>query len=234
MNGEFKSIHEVINTLKHQQVNYLILRNYDNMLSDDIYMDGHGDVDCLCVDARHMSNILGAKVYTNKPNQVCNDGTHFYILIRGKEVSLDLRHVGDGYYCEKWQRDMLSRKVEHDGYYVMEKEDYFYSLIYHAILQKPYLSLEYRQRLSKMAIELGFEDKLYSEKELICMLELYMQKHGYTYTYPMDIFVPLHTKYISKRLLTPNRYLAWKHWKFDTQVSILHFLVCLKHLNFKL
>lgn len=233
-NGQYNSIKEVIDVLREQEVKYLILRNYDNLLSDDIYMDGHGDVDCLCADSRHMADIIGAKAYTNKPKQVCNDGTHFYILIGGQEVSLDLRHVGDGYYCEKWQRDMLARRVKHDGFYVMAQEDYFYSLIYHAILQKPRLSDEYRQLLSRMAAELGFEKKTYTEKELIALLEAFMQKNGYTYIYPVDTYVPLHTKYINRRLITPNRQLAWEHWKFDTKVAIIHFLVCVKHMNFKL
>lgn len=232
--GQYNSIKEVIDILQEQQVKYLILRNYENLLSDDIYLDGHGDVDCLCADSRHMAEVLGAKVYTNKPKQVCNDGTHFYILIGGQMVSLDLRHVGDGYYCGKWQEDMLIRRVKHGGFYVMAKEDYFYSLIYHAILQKPRLSEEYRQRLSDMAADLGFEKKIYTEKELIALLEVFMQKNGYTYTYPVDTFVPLRTIYISKQLITPNRQLAWEHWKFDTRVTLLHFLVCLKHLNFKL
>lgn len=232
--GQYESIKDVLDVLRKQEVKYLILRNYDNLLSDDIYMDGHGDVDCLCADSQHMADVLGAMVYTNKSKQVCNDMTHFYIMIGGQEVSLDLRHVGDGYYCEKWQMDMLVRRTEHDGFYVMASEDYFYSLIYHAILQKPRLSDEYRQRLSAMAANLGFEKKFYTEKELILLLESFMQKNGYVYTYPVDTFVPLHTKYINKKLLTPNRRLAWEHWKFDKKVAILHYLVCLKHMNFRL
>ncbi|MCQ2173659.1 MAG: hypothetical protein MJY61_00835 [Bacteroidales bacterium] len=234
MKGEYGSISEFVEVLGNSCSDFLILRNFENLLSEEMYVGGHADIDILCKDSIKLAKALGARPFSGKPSQVCNDGTHYFILVKGEEVSLDIRQVGDGYYCKKWQNEMLLRKVEHNGYFIMDNKDYFYSLVYHSILQKPRLSQDYRTKLCWLAAALGFEEKLYEERELIRMLETYMETNGYTYTFPKDIFVPLRMKYIDRRLLEKDICLAWKHWKFDARVSVWHFLVCLKHLDFRL
>lgn len=227
MKEVYKSISEIIEILHQHGIPYLILRNYDNLLEKDMYMDGHGDVDMLVGNSDEVKNVLGAQTFASHGD----DGTHYYVMIDGQRVSLDLRSVGDGYYCRKWQQELLERRVLHNGFYVMCPEDYFYSLIYHAVLQKPYLSDDYKRRLVVMAEGLGVDVSMDSDiKVFIKLLETYMRKHGYTYTYAQDIFVPLHTKYISKDLLEANKKLAWLHWKFELKVSIISFAVKCKHL----
>ncbi|NLG05026.1 MAG: hypothetical protein GX567_14520 [Clostridia bacterium] len=207
----------------------MILRNYENLLSPDFYLNGHGDVDILCEDSRALAKAIGAKSYTNKTKEVCNDGVHYYILINSEHVSLDLRSVGDGYYCKKWQEEMLQRRVLHEGFYVMDKYDYLYSLIHHAILQKNKFSSEYKGRLSKMCSELGIELKEHSIHEFITLLQNYMRENKYCFVYPTDTFVPLRTEFIDKELLEMNIALAFSHWKFDTKVKVIEFLVEIKH-----
>ena len=229
MNGDFQSILSFIEALNHSGVPYLVLRNYENMLSPELYMDGHGDIDLLCADSRLLAEKVGAKTYTHKVREVCDDGVHYYVLVAGKQVSLDLRSVGDGYYCKKWQQEMLDRRVLKDGFYVMSEQDYLYSLIHHAILQKRSFSDEYRLRLTEMCNRLHIVMKDDSAQSFIQLLESYMAKHGYTYVYPRDTFVPLNTRYITSSLLEPNASLAFQHWKFDAKVAFIEFLVKVKH-----
>lgn len=229
MNGEFQNIQSFVDALNNSGVPYLVLRNYENLLSQDIYVDGHGDIDLLCADSRLLAENVGARTYKNKVKEVCDDGVHYYVLIAGKQVSLDLRSVGDGYYCQNWQKEMLDRRVLKDGFYVMSEQDYFYSLIHHAILQKRSFSDEYRFRLTEMCNRLHIVMKDDSAQSFIQLLESYMAEHGYTYVYPRDTFVPLNTRYISSRLLESNASLAFLHWKFDTKVAFIEFLVKVKH-----
>ena len=94
---EYRSFQEVINILNASGAPYLVLRNFDNLLEKEMYQDGHGDVDMLVADSRQIVDILKAQTYSSHGD----DGTHYWIQIDGKKVSLDLRYVGDGYYCEK-------------------------------------------------------------------------------------------------------------------------------------
>lgn len=229
MNGEFQNIQSFVDALNNSGVPYLVLRNYENLLSPEIYVDGHGDIDLLCVDSRLLAEKVGARTYHNKVKEVCDDGVHYYVLIAGKQVSLDLRSVGDGYYCQKWQQEMLNWRVLKDGFYVMSDQDYLYSLIHHAILQKRSFSNEYRSRLTEMCNRLHIVMKDDSAQSFIQLLESYMAEHGYTYVYPRDTFVPLNTRYITSSLLEPNASLAFQHWKFDTKVAFIELLVKVKH-----
>ena len=230
MKGCFLDIQSFVHALNQSDVPYLVLRNYENMLSPEIYMDGHGDIDLLCADSRVLAKSIGAMAYTNKAKEICDDGVHYYVMIANKHVSLDLRSVGDGYYCTKWQKGMLDRRVLKDGFYVMNELDYLYSLIHHAILQKRTFSEEYRRRLTDMCKSQQVQLTDDTPQCFIRLLETYMKEHGYTYTYPTDTFVPLNTRYITPSFLEKNVALAFRHWKFDTKVSFIEFLVKMKHL----
>lgn len=224
---EYENFRDVLEVLNQNQILYVILRNYDNLLEQKMYMNGHGDVDMLVEDSYKVADILGAKTYQTHGE----DGTHYYVIVNRQIVSLDLRHIGDGYYCKRWQQDMLKRRVKYNGFFVMNAEDYFYSLIYHAILQKPIFSEEYRNRLYIMAKQLGVVvSKNKAQSEYICYMEHYMRTHGYTYTYPNDIYVPLYKKGISLDLLDKEFKLALAHRMFNCKCRIIDFIVKCKHL----
>lgn len=227
MNGEYQTVKLFVDALNNSGIKYLVLRNYENMLNPELYMEGHGDIDLLCSEGQALAKAIGAREYVN--NKKCGDGVHYYVIIAGQHVSVDLRSVGDGYYCKKWQNEMLERRVLNECFYVMDAVDYFYSLVYHSILQKRKFTEEYKGRLSLMAHNIGLVLRCDSEGEFIGHLESYMQKHGYMYTYPADTFVPLNTKLINKRFLERNNKLAFGHWMFDEKVTIIELLVRVKH-----
>lgn len=228
MNREYKDISLFINALNSCNIPYLVLRNYENMHAPEIFMDGHEDLDLLSTDSRRLADAVGAVAYTDKVKEVCNDGTHYYVIIGGKQVSLDIRHVGDGYYCTEWERDMLERRIVKNGIYVMDERDYLYSYIHHTILQKRTFSAEAQGRLRDMCIRLGMEP-VHTPAAYIGMLEHYMRLHNYVYVYPSDTFVPLNTAYIDKKMLQKDCSLAFRHWKFDAKVKLIEWLVDVKH-----
>ena len=229
MNGYYHDIQGFIEALDGCGTPYVILRNHENLHLSELFMAGHEDIDLLTADSRALATHIGAMSFSDKVKEVCNDGVHYYVMIGDRTVSLDIRCIGDGYYCAQWQRDMLERRVRENGVCVMDKQDYFYSLLYHCLLQKRSLSADAKARLKKMAAELNLTVDDDSIRGLVHLLEDYMKRHHYTYTYPTDIFVPLRKKYIDRSLLQNDSSLAFRHWKFDCKVSFVEFLVRIKH-----
>ena len=185
----------------NKQCNYLILRNYECMDQQDIFTDGHEDIDFLCEDQQQMVSLLDARPRHRYDNKV-----QYVILIGGKFVKIDLRHTGDAYYDPLWEQRMLKNRVLHPfGFYVMNREDYFYSLIYHSILQKKFLSEDYRLRLEHMASEHGLSGV--TERDFLRLLDRFMLQNGYYYFYPNDCTVTnrFHLTDPAKR----NGYFLW-------------------------
>lgn len=183
----WKDIKELFTEL-NKECNYLVMRNYENLLDDSFFVDGHEDIDFLCEDLSKMTHVLDVK-----SRKIYDNGVQYYILLQGQKIKIDIRQVGDNYYDEKWQRAMLSNKTTYaDTFFTMNKEDYFYSLIYHSILQKKQLSKEYQSKLSNMKCDLFNikNNQLFSEQELLDDLLSYMRKEEYYCVYPKDSTIP--------------------------------------------
>ena len=140
------SIKSVFETLNKSECNYVVLRNFENMDSDEIFIKDHEDIDFLTDDRKKLINLLNAK-----SRRFIDNGIHYFILLNNVKVKIDIREVGDCYYDPKWEIDMLKNKVMSDlGCYVMDARNYFYSLTYHALLQKNNLSEDYKTKLLEM------------------------------------------------------------------------------------
>jgi hypothetical protein len=214
-NHNYSRMKEVFDLLNKCGINYAVLRNYDNILDDEIYMDGHGDVDLLCFNSVELAKKIQANPDVNHFNNGLHDKVHYFFYINNNPVSLDLRFIGDNYYCEKWEREMLDRRVLNNGFYVLSDEDHFYSLIYHAVFQKEYFSEEYKQRLFKMAqnIKVILSDNTLTS--FVSVLEAYMKKNGYQYVYPKDKYVPFMKEHIKDQSIFKFYIKDWiKHVKY--------------------
>lgn len=191
---------------------YLIMRNWEGFY-DDILLEGHNDIDILCRD-RDSRDII-VRLLDARP--LTPDGFHYSFLYQGRDVTLDTRILGDGYYDRRWQREMLKNKKLHpQGFYIMDPENYFYSLIYHAIYQKKAgLSDEYAQRLNQLsdAKEVLAQDEFASE------LDDFMRTKHYAYTKTEDQSVMLNFEN------TPIR----KILRYPIGIRIRHFVQHLKN-----
>lgn len=233
--GFYNSFQEVLDILHKNNVKYLILRNYDNLLEPELYQDGHGDVDLLCENSQEIVELLRAKCYEDLNADLYDDGTHYFIYIKEKRLKLDLRHIGDGYYCDAWESDMLyNRELCNKGFYVLDSYNMLYSLIYHALIQKDVLSNEYKTIIASLIkqnnIKLFDYKDFCLEKQYITLLENFMKKNSYEYTYPIDKYVPLNKKYIDKSLIRKDFKLYIKHLLFDSNAKIRNYLVTFKHI----
>ena len=168
---------------------YAVLRNWEEYF-DDLFMPGHGDIDLLCSkkDRHKLLKETGAFRRANIFNQ-----WNFWVVIADRLVKFDLRVEGDGYYDTKWEHDMLSSRIyDERGFYKLSDEQYFFSLIYHAAYQKREFAQDYVERLCEMS------GKSPDRDELKVILEEYMVKNGYEYSFVFNPSVYLNLDGVAK------------------------------------
>lgn len=172
---DLKQLLYVLNSI----MNYVILRNFED-LPDKFSIYGHNDIDILTDD------FLRIPYITNGGKSSFNDIFSPLVKIGDKKIPIDFEYPGDNNYDEKWSNDILKRRILYNGLYTPAKEDYFYTLFYHAVFHQKKLSEEYKKKLNNLATELGIRqitqqtfDDLDKSKEF---LEKYMSRMGYLHT----------------------------------------------------
>ena len=158
--------------------NCVILRNFEN-IETDLVSDNHNDIDILCKNRDIVSKALHA---TQKKNK---DPIHYLVFVDSKQVNLDIRQVGDGYYDANWEQAILDNKKHYNNqFYIMDEENYLYTLIYHVFIQKYSVGKDYLQRISMLVAKMGMD----VGNDYIELLEKYMSSKKYRYTYPEYIW----------------------------------------------
>ena len=214
----WENIEEMFAALHNAKCKYVILRNYEEIDAENFYTSGHADIDFLTKDSKCFAQAIHAF-----PRFISDDGIHYLVNIGGTEVVLDVRSVGDGYYDCKWENMILSKRSFFDKrFYIPDEENAYYSLVYHAILQKQELSEEYLGRLNRMALQCGVVAA--TKEEHLAALECYMDEKGYRYTVPYDVWVPLKTEYIDpvkvkKEFPIYLRDMKTAAWQFGSKVK---------------
>ena len=202
----------------NKECNYLILRNYEGFSTDEVFLKDHEDIDFLCDNAAKLAEVLGAV----PRKQHLNRTVQLWIDYKDTQMKIDVREIGDGYYDRAWQQVMLDRRVLHPlGFYVMCEEDYFYSLAYHAVLQKKKLSEEYLSRLSSEGKNYGFS--ISSETDLLNILIDYVKKNGYHFTYCKDFTVPNRFELVPAELCKGKTMWRIRRKKYYTMKKICGF-----------
>jgi len=172
--GGFDTIYDLFKTLNNN-IKYCVLRGFEE-LPEKYPVDG-GDIDLLVEDKRFFKYLTdGQKVYPEVYR------IQYTVNIAGKPIKIDVRNVGDNYYCKKWEEDILERRQLVNGIYVPCNDDYKYSLLYHCLLQKKSISSKYDDIFRSFNL-IGSTDKLLDE------LSKFMVSHMYEFVTPTDIKV---------------------------------------------
>ncbi len=152
---------------------YVILRNFDK---ED------RDIDILVNDFRRIKYLLNGKfIKTNKYK------SKLQIQCEGKNFILDLRYIGDNYYCEKWEEDILNNRIFKDGYFAPNEIDLFYSLIYHVEFHKTQSSHKYDELLKSLAQKYIKDENLqFTHEFYLKKLNEFMNKEDYYPIRPSD------------------------------------------------
>jgi len=160
---------------------YVVLRNFETL--ENVTKE-HGDVDLLVENYDCAKTIIAAEKVYNKINRVLYTTT-----VDNERVEIDLRSIGDGYYASEWENDiLLNRYYIEKKVYVPQRDNYRYSLLYHALVHKPMLGDDYK---TKLMFEFGSCER----KQLESLLENYMLRKGYSYSMPKDKSVYIHPNY---------------------------------------
>ena len=173
---------------------YLVLRNWDDIFDEGIYGNGHEDIDILC---RNLDLFVELTDANRVHSSIYRD--NFVVKIGKMSVRFDVRHVGDGYYPAKWEETMLNNKLlTKQNIYVMNAEDYVYSLAYHALIQKPALSEEYKKKIIDALENIGNADSDMSEMDILKLLQSYCSEKSYSVEIPSDPGVYLNKRNMSE------------------------------------
>ncbi|HEX5447771.1 MAG TPA: hypothetical protein VFW90_01055 [Candidatus Saccharimonadales bacterium] len=170
-------------------VDYVVLRNFSH-LPDDYYAKDHGDIDLLSSSYSETCFIANSEPVFKSKHRV-----HNRVLINGEKIYFDFRSIGDNYYDEAWEKAMINRRVYNiKGYYVPSPNDHFYSLLYHGLIHKPEISMDYIQTLSAAAPDLGLKLSAPSFRSggAVKILSRFLKANGYGFTQPDDKSVYLH------------------------------------------
>ena len=191
---------ELLTTLKYSS-KYLVLRNFEFLPFN--FFNNDKDVDALCENVMDFISASNAKVLS-----LTDGGAKLMVKIEDKQVPFDIRFIGDGYYHSSWERDMLEQRVKTiDNVYKPRLDDYFFSLLYHAVLQKPDIKPIYIQRFASISNELQFDffdiNKINDKRYIASIIEGFFVFKNYLYTNPKDtkVYVNYSTlKYLPKEL----------------------------------
>ena len=123
---------------------YCVLRNFDDFPNLD---EEHPDIDLLVLNREEAALLLNAVRVHDSPR------VQYKTTINGATVYLDLREVGDGYFDCKWQSRLLEdrQRCAEKGFFIPSETNHFFSLLYHAIVHKGGLSVEYQAKLEQLA-----------------------------------------------------------------------------------
>lgn len=158
----------------NQNAEYVVMRNYEE-LPYDCCVAYHGDIDLLVNDYKAVCSMTRAKKVYPQSYRV-----HQEIPIGCEKVRFDFRFVGDGYYDKRWQREILERRIKRNGIYIPSEKDFKYMLLYHALIQKSEVALDYKMKL----------DDLFGEREWgTDKLKAFLKDKRYKPSCPKDLSV---------------------------------------------
>jgi|APSaa5957512535_1039671.scaffolds.fasta_scaffold05151_2 hypothetical protein len=140
----FDSVENVFIKLEEESLLWVVLRNWDELYNDIVTL-AHGDVDILVDDFYKTILALNAERGTKVSYRV-----QYRVIINKRNIPFDIRHIGDNYYDNSWEETILNTREKLDYFYIPDKCNYYFSLLYHALIHKPRLSNEYSNRLAKL------------------------------------------------------------------------------------
>lgn len=194
----WSDLHEVFATLRRIG-QYVVLRNFESLPDS---LDRDREIDVLCRNAHDLAALVNAVKETPR-----GPGSRYVCQVGGERVYFDIRHVGDGYLDRGWQSAILGRHEWRGGIIpVPRRDDYFFSLLYHAKIQKPAVKESYRPRLATLAHELGAVPKpsadVCEDDIAAALLDGFLAAHGYSVPRPVDRGVHRNKAFLTKLRLT--------------------------------
>lgn len=179
----WSSLQHLFYVLNHT-CEYVVLRNFENLPN---LLEGHGDIDLLAVKSKDAIYSAGGRnMFPSEPYRV-----HYAVQIAGREVLFDFRDAHDLYMDVLFSRHLIkSRVFDPRGFYRPSDEQYFYSLLYHALVHKHEVSDDYKSRLIEIIRRAKISgisaDVISDAKSCRALLDDFMLQRKYLYFRPAD------------------------------------------------
>lgn len=157
-------------------IEYVVLRDFENDMNE-LYTSPNYDADILCDNEKNAQWILNANL------EIIDNKKQYSTKLKNKTCLFDIKYIGDDYYCEKFEIDILKNKIFHNGYYIPNKEYHYMSSLIHSLVHKYNYESEYNERLS---ILFNNHDKNKPKEEYIKKSSKWMLKNNYYITIPKD------------------------------------------------
>ena len=186
----YKSIQKFFYVLNNT-IRYVVMRNHE-CIPDQYTVEGHGDIDLLCDSKNWMAYLTAARPVFEESYRV-----YHIIRIGSVDVPFDFRHIGDNYYDLPWQEDILQTRVlTKNIFYTPNPENQYYTLLYHAYIQKWEVKDDYLPKLKHYAkaISLSFNP---DPQSCIIQLDTFFRSHRYEYTRANDITVVYNSDHLA-------------------------------------
>ncbi|QAA81358.1 hypothetical protein EI546_06285 [Aequorivita sp. H23M31] len=197
--NSYKEVFEILNLT----CNYLVLRGFEGLPEEN----PEKDIDVLTDNYQRFASALGA-------TQVAHQPYKGKVKVNSENISLDIRYIGDKYYDVAWTKEMLQTKVNRNSVFVPREDHYFFSLLFHAKVQKPKVKEKYISILERLAENLKFNwydaNKLHNDKAMGELLNGYFRANHYYYKDPLDKGVYKNEAVIKH--IQSNRALTTKIW----------------------
>lgn len=189
----WNSLEDLLNALNNT-VRYVILRNFENY-PREVQYGVHSDIDILCDNYALATQILNGVRTNSGKGRVQNR-----VNVGQDYILCDIRYVGDNYYDNKWEADILSNRIfNSNGFFTPCDTDLLYTLLYHVIVQKRIISEDYCERIKKLSSRILNEPiDIMDEGKSIEQLNEYLRKNNYHYIEPKDSSVGYNFKKIGK------------------------------------
>lgn len=130
---------KLFDTLNKSDIKYVVLRNWEYL--PEYAHPLHDDIDLLVDDLSKTVKLLDAKK-TYKDD--------FRVQYKIKGHLFDIRYVGDGYFPNLFQTEILNNRKFYNGFYVPNDEHQAWSLLYHAFFHKRELKKDYISKIKNL------------------------------------------------------------------------------------
>lgn len=184
----FKSVKEVFEILNDNDVRYVVMRNWKDLIVEGIDID-HPDID-LMIHTEDLAKFNSILATTNTSLEGVR--VQKKILVSGKDydkvVFIDARSTRDNYYPDLLADELLAKRIRKSYFFIPDDKTYFLTLLYHAHFHKPQLHDSYFKILERLIRGLSIEMNSSQLREKQYVRE-FLFKMGYKIVRPYDTSV---------------------------------------------
>tara|TARA_B100000029_G_C17490033_1_gene928761 strand:- start:176 stop:826 length:651 start_codon:yes stop_codon:yes gene_type:complete len=176
---KYNNLNQVFDSIP-SSIRYVVLRNYTTILNNTF--DDSSDIDILTDNAYNFASIINAKKC-----HFSNFRSRYSIMVNNNRIFLDIREASDNYYYINWQNNILDSRIKEKFLFIPNRENYYYSLLYHMLIHKKQISDNYVEILCNAE---GYSwSKDYARSDWIDILEKYLSSNAFFVVVPNDYSV---------------------------------------------